>query len=96
MNQNTPAPEKSKIDALLAEKTKIQLVDNTREITGKITQISENTLKVEADVVNIPKILEAESVNKLPVAKKTFTVKTDDKTEFFGLKFQELKVGKLI
>jgi len=97
-NQNqAPGAASTKVltDDQIRETT-AQLTDNTREIDGKITGLSENSMNVETQVVDISKISEAAAIDQLPKIKKTFKVSVNDQTELPNLKMKDFQVGQTV
>lgn len=92
--QNASLPVGSKLsDQQVAETTSL-LVDNTREITGKITELADNSMKIEAEIVDLAKISEAPAVDQLPKVAKTYRVSVNDKTEFPNFKIKDFRAGQ--
>jgi hypothetical protein len=87
-----------KLSDSLVEDIKNDLLQNTRELIGKVTKVDGQSITIEAEVVDLGKIAEAESADydKLPKITKTFIVQTDSKTDFPGLKLGQIKAGTLV
>lgn len=75
------------------------LTSNTKEITGKITAKTDNSLTVEAEVADLSKLSGVPEeklvgdTNALPKTKKVFKVSVNDQTQHPSMKFQDLSVG---
>ncbi|MFA6193904.1 MAG: hypothetical protein WC726_03540 [Parcubacteria group bacterium] len=75
------------------------LTSNTKEITGKITAKTDNSLTVEAEVADLSKLSGvpeeklAGDTNALPKTKKTYKVSVNGQTQYPSMKFQDLSVG---
>lgn len=78
---------------------------NTKFITGKVLQISGDTLKVEADVLDWNRMkeiaaspeLSRQYQNKMaPTIKKTYSVSVNSETNFLSNKFSDIKAGDTI
>jgi len=87
------APTKALTDEQIKEAT-AQLTENTKEIDGKITGLTENSMNVEAQIVDISKISEAPAIDQLPKIKKTFKVAVNDQTELPNFKMKDFQVGQ--
>ncbi len=88
--------ESSVILSYLAQGTEKALKEEMREITGKVAEVSENSLAVEGDIVDLAKIKEATSVDNLPKTKKTYHISFNSKTEFLGKQAKDIKTDDSI
>ena len=80
------------------QQAKSDLIANTSDITGKVVSVSGNLIKIEAEIVDLDKIKDATTNDaaKFAKIKKTFSVTTDDKTEFISKKLANIVQGDSI
>lgn len=90
-------PGQALSDDVVAQR-KNELIADTRDLTGTVTAVSGNTIKVEAEVVDLEKIKDAtvDDVKTFAKTKKIFSVATNDKTEFLSKKLADIKGGDSI
>lgn len=84
---------KPKLPDYLVEAAKNDLISDTKEIIGTVLEVKNNLLSVEAEIVNLEKIADAESTDivVLPKVKKIFSVTANEKTEFLSVKLGDVK-----
>lgn len=87
-----------KLSDSLVETIKNDLLQNTRELIGKVTKVEGQSITIEAEVIDLDKIAEAESAepDKLPKTTKTFIVQTDGQTDFPGQKLDQIRASTLV
>jgi hypothetical protein len=72
--------------------------DSTKEIRGSAISKTDNSLVVEAIVVDFSKLSglkesDLKQTDSLPKTKKTFSIKTDANTQFSEVKLKDIRVG---
>lgn len=85
----------AKLAPPLADQIKNDLVKNTKIIVGTVQGKEANRLTVEAEVVDLPNIIRAETSDyqNLPKIKKAYNVEVNEKTEFKNKRFDEIQAG---
>jgi len=81
-----------------AASIKENLIKNTLDIIGEITQISQGTIIVKAEIVDLSAIKDDYFSNppKKMVTDKTYKIDFDNNTLFDPMKFSDLKIGDKI
>lgn len=79
----------------MVEAIKSDLATNTKDISGKIKSVSDKSITIEAEMVDVEKISQAQSADfkDLPKITKTLEVAIDKNTEFLSKKINDIKVG---
>jgi hypothetical protein len=81
-------------DEVVAER-KAYFIADTKDLVGTVTEVSGNTIKIEAEIVDLEKIKEAtvDNVQTFAKTKKIFSVAVNDQTEFLSAKLGDIKPG---
>jgi ribosomal protein S17 len=97
----SPLPAGSAL-SVKAQDVKKAIAENEKSIHGVVKMISGSILTVEADIIDFSKFSGMKdedfqkSLDDFPKTKKTYTVKTNDKTEFTSKKLADIKAGDLV
>lgn len=75
------------------------LIENTKDIQGTLSAVNDETITVEAQIVDLSKLAGIEeakltgNVNSFPKIKKNYTVSVDDKTQYPSMGLRSMKIG---